>query len=234
MRKLHITNSAQRNATVACDTVPREALPTLALPDGKVYFRRYVAAAPGKLDGDMVKEFGDEYGQAIVDGDPEIDFEQVGRFVGDTDTVFLSSEGEILHCSPSLVEVLIGPDGEEKERREPKDELANVVDENSPVRWTGKKIPKADAARRFSFKRTVQLQHVDGLTYDYLYGMAKELAEENVVVLLGAGEKGNKPLIFQSNGTPYRGFLEGRVDGEKYMLLLHLSNLELKVPKEKA
>ena len=231
MRKLHITNSTQRNATVACDSVAREALPTLALPDGKVYFRRYVAAAPGRLDSDMMKEYGEEYGQALVDGDPEVDMEQVGRFVGTTDTVYLSSEGDILHCSPSLVEVLIDPDGQEKERREPKDEPANVVDENSPVRWTGKKLKKEDAVRRFSFKRSVQLQHVDGLTYDYLFGMAKELSEEGVMVLLGAGEKGNKPLVFQSNGTPYRGFLEGRVDGEKYMLLLHLSNLELKKPK---
>jgi hypothetical protein len=39
-------------------------------------------------------------------------------------------------------------------------------------------------------------------------------------------------LIFHSNGSPYRGFLDGRVDGEKYQLLLRLSNLELKRPKE--
>jgi len=32
------------------------------------------------------------------------------------------------------------------------------------------------------------------------------------------------------NGSPYRGFLEGRVDGERYILLLHLSNMELKMP----
>jgi hypothetical protein len=34
----------------------------------------------------------------------------------------------------------------------------------------------------------------------------------------------------QVNGTPYRGFLEGRIDGENYILLLHLSNMELKLP----
>jgi hypothetical protein len=32
----------------------------------------------------------------------------------------------------------------------------------------------------------------------------------------------------QTNGIPYRGFLEGRIDGEKYQLLLYLSNMELK------
>jgi hypothetical protein len=35
-------------------------------------------------------------------------------------------------------------------------------------------------------------------------------------------------LIFQTNGTPFRGFLEGRTQGESYKLVLHLSNLEIK------
>jgi hypothetical protein len=30
------------------------------------------------------------------------------------------------------------------------------------------------------------------------------------------------------SGRPCRGFLEGRVDGEKYQLMLHLSDMELK------
>jgi hypothetical protein len=34
----------------------------------------------------------------------------------------------------------------------------------------------------------------------------------------------------QVNGTPYRGFLEGRIEGDKFILLLHLSNMELKKP----
>ena len=60
--------------------------------------------------------------------------------------------------------------------------------------------------------------------------MAKELADENVLMLLGAGEKGSHPLIFRRGSVPYRGFLEGRIDGEKYILLLHLSNMELQLP----
>jgi hypothetical protein len=58
--------------------------------------------------------------------------------------------------------------------------------------------------------------------------MAKELYEKKSLMLLGAGLKGNEPLIFQDNGKPYRAFLEGRIDGEGYLLLMHLSNLELK------
>ena len=72
-------------------------------------------------------------------------------------------------------------------------------------------MPKASVAVNFAFKRTIQVRHVDGLTYDYLYEMAKELHDESVMDLNGAGQSGKDPLIFQANGMPYRGFLEGRV-----------------------
>jgi hypothetical protein len=61
--------------------------------------------------------------------------------------------------------------------------------------------------------------------------MAKELEQRNSLMLLGAGPKSNQPLVMRRGGTPYRGFLEGRTEGEKYCLLLHFSNLELKLPK---
>ena len=46
--------------------------------------------------------------------------------------------------------------------------------------------------------------------------------------MIGAGVKGNEPLVFQDGGKSYRAFLEGRVKDKSYILLLHLSNLELK------
>ena len=92
-------------------------------------------------------------------------------------------------------------------------------------------IKKEEACRKFVFSNKVQLMHINGLTYDFLFNMAKELAEKESLMLLGAGAKSNQPLILRRGGTPYRGFLEGRVDGEKYCLILHLSNLELKAPK---
>jgi hypothetical protein len=76
----------------------------------------------------------------------------------------------------------------------------------------------------------VQLHHINGLTYDFLFGMAKELEAKNALMLLGAGPKSNQPLILRRGSTPYRGFLEGRTQGDKYCLILHFSNLELKAP----
>ena len=58
--------------------------------------------------------------------------------------------------------------------------------------------------------------------------MAKTLEDSGKLMQIGAGPKGQQPLIFQTNGTPFRGFLEGRTEGETYKLVLHLSNLEIK------
>jgi hypothetical protein len=79
-------------------------------------------------------------------------------------------------------------------------------------------------------KRTIQLRHVDGVTFDFLFGIAKELHEKDSVMLVGAGSKGKDPLLLQLNGSPYRGFLDGRIKGDEYLLLLHLSSMELKRP----
>ena len=72
--------------------------------------------------------------------------------------------------------------------------------------------------------------HTDGLTYDFLHRMAVLLETKDTLVSIGAGPKGRDPLVLERNGTPYRAFLEGRTQGDKYRLVLHLSDLELKRP----
>jgi hypothetical protein len=49
--------------------------------------------------------------------------------------------------------------------------------------------------------------------------------------MVGAGPAGREPLVMQQNGVPWRGFLEGRVDGDRHCLVLRLSNMELKAPE---
>ncbi|NOY93027.1 MAG: hypothetical protein GXP55_17725 [Deltaproteobacteria bacterium] len=228
MRKIHLMNEASRDATVAFDGVRARAKPALGLPGVELSFRRYVAATEAGRHAGLAAAHGD-LAQALIDGDPEIDKEVVGRFIDETAPVYLAASGEVLHVSPRLVDVVFGPDGAERERKDAVNTPGNVSDE-TPVRWTGRKLPRRDALRRFAFRRTLALKHLDGLTHDFLFAMAEQLAKEDVLVMLGGGAKGKEPLIFQENGTPYRGFLEGRVDGARYKLLLHLSNLEIRVP----
>lgn len=227
-RKLHIANAAGRDATVAMDTVRPPPPPPKGLAGGTpVRFVRWLA---GTVPLEAIEPGeGRTVGQALVDGDPEWDLERAGREVGPTDRVYLTAQGDVLYASPRIVEVILDRHGEERERRDPQEVPANVTAE-LPVRWTGLTIPVAEAVRRFAFSRTLQVRHVDGLTYDYLHAMATQLAESGALVRVGAGPRGRAPLVFQHNGSPWQGFLEGRVDGERYQLLLHLSHLELRRP----
>lgn len=227
--KIHISNATNRDATVVATSTPASN-GTIASKNGKpVSFQRYVAAGEGKLNEDLVKALGDVYSQQLIDSDPEIDIEMVGRTIDGTNTVLLDKDNQPLYCAPEIMEIIYGPDGAEVERRTPV-EIAPNVNEDVPVKWTGKLIPRTELLRKYGIKRTMQLRHVDGVTYDFLFAIAKELDEKDSVMLLAGGEGGKGPLVLQSNGSPYRGFLDGRIDGDKFLLLLHLSAMELKKP----
>jgi len=77
-----------------------------------------------------------------------------------------------------------------------------------PLVWTGRMFRRHDAVRRFVFTRNYRVRHIDGLTFDFLFAMAKGLDKSDSLVLLGAGAQGKEPLILERNGLPYRGFLE--------------------------
>jgi hypothetical protein len=74
--------------------------------------------------------------------------------------------------------------------------------------------------------------HINGLTFDFLFEMAKDLDKRDSLLLLRGGEKGNEPIVLNRGGKQYNAFLEGRVKGNAYCLIMHLSNIELKRPKE--
>ena len=229
MTSIHVTNAKGRDATVGLSTVKALPSPRMGLPGASVVFRRYVASVEAGTDAALKTALGDDYAKRLIEADPEVDIERVGMLVEQTQTVFLDGDGKVMYADPKFIELVLNPDGTEKERRDPVDAVANVNAE-LPVRWTGRKVPIKDAVRRFSFRRALQLQHVDGLTFDYLYEMAKELEDAKSLMLVGTGEKGAGALIFQANGRQYRGFLEGKTKGKSYSLKLHLSDMELKKP----
>lgn len=233
MREFHITNKEGKNTAVRFAAPKVLPAPRLGFKGVEANFFRYLACSEETTFEELSKNHGNELGTALIEGDPEINVERVGIRIEETKKVFIeghsddNTEGKVRHAPPLFVEVLYNPDGSERERRPPNDIPANI-NEDLPVFWTGKKIKRREALRQFVMTRSVQIFHKDGLTYDYLFSMAQDLHKEDVVVLLGAGAKGKEPLVFQSNGTPYRGFLEGRTNGTSYKLLLHLSNMELK------
>lgn len=166
---------------------------------------------------------------AIEDGDPEIDVERFGAFLGQISRVYVTDEG-IIH-SVEEFEIVTNPDGTIRERRERRKATPNI-NSDVPIRWSGKFIKKTDAIKRFVFINKQQLVHVNGLTFDFLYDIAKELHDRESLLLVRGGEKAAEPIIMNRGGKPYNAFLEGRIKGDSYCLILHFSNMELKKPKE--
>jgi hypothetical protein len=233
MGEINLSNSAGRDAAVVTQSV--RAVLNVRWVDNQGRQANSVRILKSTLDrgdGALRAKFGDmnKVASALIEGDPELDLENIGRFLRETSRAYVDPDGKIVH-KVAFWEVVRNPDGSERERRPRKVLETNVAGE-VPLRWSGKFVKKDEACRKFVFSGKVQLYHINGLTYDFLFNMARELEEKNSLLLLGAGPKSNQPLILKRGGTPYRGFLEGRTQGDKYCLILHFSNLELKAPKD--
>ncbi len=227
MKKFHLANEKRRDAEIGYESKKPKPLATYVLRSGKAHSGVRLLKGTFATEFDALVRANADVAAALEAGDPEIDMEQEGRKLEGLGKVYVSADGQVVY-SVSLSEHVYAPDGTEKDVRPPAETPANVAVDDMPIRCTGKLFPKAEALRKFVFVRSYQLHHVNGLTYDFLFEIAKKLDEAKAMMLVGGGEKGAGPLVFSNNGTAYRGFLEGRVQGEKYMLILRLTNLELK------
>lgn len=232
MPEINLSNSAGRDAVVATESVSKTKQIRWLDPQNRQAKSVRMVKSSIKHDIDALQaELGDldKVSQALIDSDPEIDLENAGRFLTDTSRVYIGNDRNIVR-SVHFMEVVRNADGSVREER-PRQLADTNTSTETPLRWSGVFIPKEQAIRKFVFSGKAQLHHINGLTFDFLYEMAKELEERDSLMLLGAGPKSNQPLILRRGATPYRGFLEGRTDGERYCLILHFSNLELKLPK---
>lgn len=227
MRSLHLADTGSRDAFVRFVSLKSPPPPERVVDGHPVNMRRFLAAGEKNTHEALFSTHGQRLGQVLIDSDPEVDLELIGRPVERTSTVYLDSDQQMLRVAPELIELILDPFGEEKERRIPVERLPNISEE-LPVRFTRTRLSRDQAIRRFIFSRSLQLWHTDGITYEFLHGIAADLHSTNEMVLLAGGEKAKDPLIFQLNGLPWRAFLEGRVNNEGYCLLMRLSNLELK------
>lgn len=229
MRKINLSNDVKRDAEVAFGTTFHRPSPVYKTADGKKSVNeRLVRATMKTTDEALLAQFGAEgLADALIAGDPEVDMEQFGLKVEGLKKVYVTPEQKVAY-GVSLNEHVYLADGTEKEVRPEQTTSANISLDGVPLRWTGKLIPRQKAMRMFMFKKSYQVQHVNGLTYDFLFDMAKKLAEADSMMLLGGGQKGTDPIVMANGGTPYRAFLEGRFNGDRYALILRLTNMELK------
>ncbi|HVC93921.1 MAG TPA: hypothetical protein VND64_09530 [Pirellulales bacterium] len=233
MPEINIANSAGRDALVALESVRSPLKVRWVDEQGRQIESARLLKGPIDRDLDaLLARYGElpDVGKALRDGDPEVDLEQTGRLLRNTSRVYVDADRRIVHKA-QFWEIVRNPDGSQRERRPRKLLDPNLAGEQ-PLRWSGVYVRREQACRKFVFSSKVQLRHTNGLTYDFLYGMAKELEEKDCLMLLGAGPKSKEPLILRRGGSPYRGFLEGRTRGDMYALVLHFSDLELKAPQE--
>ncbi|MCL1792003.1 MAG: hypothetical protein FWG40_11805 [Peptococcaceae bacterium] len=230
MRTINMTNEKKRDAQVCMEAVKKPSGIRRVLADGGEYTNIKVLKQNLPLACETLSQnYTDlrQLGEEIIVGDPEIDMEIIGKKITETQKLYLDQNRKIAY-RVNMTQIIKDPQGQEKERRDLAKALSNVTGE-SIVQWSGKRFPKKEIIRKFVFQRKLQLKHISGLTYDFLYDMAKSLQESDSMMFVGGGKKGNGPLILTQGGEPYRGFLEGRIQGETYCLILHLTNMEVRL-----
>jgi hypothetical protein len=228
-RQINLADTKGRNAVVIFKSYTKKPLVKTVTPKGDETQTVRVLKSVVQNSYEYLHKIngGDEaVAQALITADPEFDVSMTGLFVSQTSKVYINSDLKPVF-QIQKIEAVYSPDGSLKEERTPKETIANILTEY-PIKPAGKLLSKKDIYNKFVFSKKYQLTHINGLTYDFLFEIAKDLQEKESMIMLGGGVKGNEPLVFQDGGRTYRAFLEGRVKDKSYILLIHLSNLELK------
>ena len=230
LRRIHIADHKGRESSVSFTSLRHKQNIDYYHEESLVTHTRLLSDSKATNIDKLIKIYQDNLAEEIISNHVDLNIEVFGKQVSDTDLVLLDSQSQILYSPPKIQEEIYNNKRELQKTQEPIEMEANVRDDTPPLRWTKNFLSREKAISKFVFKKNLQLFHNDGLTYEFLFNMAKELHEKKQMVLLGAGEKGSDPIILQSNGTPYRGFLDGYIDDKKYKLFIRLSNQELKLP----
>jgi hypothetical protein len=228
-RKLNLADNKGRNAEVVFRSFTKKPLIKVVTQEGEQTQTVRVLKSVSKNSYDnLLKEKGSDQGivDSLIANDPEFDPYWTGYFVSETSKVYINSDLKPVFKIKKTESIFL-PDGTLKEERSPKETIANILAEY-PIKPVGRFLPKKDVYNKFVFSKKYQLSHNNGLTFDFLFEIAKELHEKDAIIMLAGGVKGNEPLVFQDGGKTYRAFLEGRIKNQSYILLVHLSNLELK------
>ena len=194
---------------------------------GEVAGRRMISGIRKNLKTDYA---------ALRDGDPELDLALAGTQIDTSDTTPAYFDANSEAPKPigdfNDIDIVFDASGAEKSRRPHLNRPANINDIH-PIKVT-KRIPLIEALTEFAPKHTLQVVHVDGLSFDFLREYAADLVAKNEAARVGSGPKGNLPIVLRAHSSPYRGFLIGKAaPADRYQLLLVLSDQELKLPEAK-
>lgn len=230
-----LANQEGRAAVVLLEPAKTPKPPTLGLPDAPVFFARHIAATSATSLHKLQERFGEGLGAAIAAGDPEAEPEIAGRACGELSAVYLDPKTrEPLAAEPFKADIATAPDGTEISRAPAADRPANIRDEAYPLRIRAKAaIAPQDAIRKYRFRRALQIRHLDGAGYEFLFAIARALSP-GLLYFVGAGPGGRDPLVLAANGKPHNAFLLAKTQGASHMMLLFLADMELRLPQAEA
>ena len=232
VRYIKIEDSKKRDAEITFKSINSKASTYLAIESGeKPKNRKVIKSSKDKSLETLIEkeaplqEDYNQFSENLINNDNEIDFELFGRFIDKTDKIYTNKKDEPVY-NIKVAQNLKDPEGNLIKEQKPIYLQSNINEENI-VKWTGKYVPKHKLYNKVVLSSKYQIKHVNGLTFDFLFNIAKTLHEKDSFMMMGGG-KGSDPLVFNDGGKPYRGFLEGRINDKSYCLILHLSNQELK------
>lgn len=104
-----------------------------------------------------------------------------------------------------------------------------------PVRITDELLDPNRLMLTYIFRKSYYIVHNNGVSYKFFYELAERLHNEKRFARIDSFNpetKKREPLVLYDGGRKFpRAFLEGRVKDDKYALILHLSDQELKIPE---
>ena len=232
IRYIKIQDINKRDAEITFRSVKTGNLIYLALENGdKPINKRVIKSTQENSITSLLKtnepteDDLNNFSESIISQDLEIDFELFGKFIGKTDRIFTDINLNPVY-NVSISEQILNPKGELIEEKGYLPNKSNINGDNI-VRWTGKYIPKKKLYNKIVLSSKYQLKHINGLTFDFLYNISKDLHDKQSFMMIGGG-KVNEPITINDGGKPYRAFLEGKILKDSYCLIMHLSNQEYK------
>ncbi|MCD8186702.1 MAG: hypothetical protein LUD68_09785 [Rikenellaceae bacterium] len=114
---IHIANAKRRDAEVAFEAQTERRDIRTVLKNGEDKTSVRILKSTVRMDEQaLVQEFGDwhEVAQALIEGDPEIDMEIIGKKLKRTHRLWVDSGGNIAY-RVNLFRTIYNPDGTERE-----------------------------------------------------------------------------------------------------------------------
>lgn len=195
----------------------------------KTFFQRYLKYDIDKRPELLLKD--PKFFKNIRDSDMDVNIELTGRLIKKTRRITVN-EDFIPVYNYMMYDILRLPDGSIKERLH-QHTKGNIMDK-IPVRISQELYDPVEIMLNYIFRRNLYITHNNGLSFKFLYDLAKKLNKLHKfarVETFDPKTKKRAPLALYDGGRKFpRAFLEGRVKGKSYCLILHLSDQELKIP----